>query len=78
MEESTGSEFTCWEPSPLTMAWGGGEARIGSSELRSWPDSRGGVWSAISPSFTPLKSYSCNTEMDTDLNTRGIGQRFVQ
>lgn len=58
----------------MTMAWGGGEAKIGSSELRSWPDSRGGVWSAISPSFTPLKSYSYNTETDIDLHTRSIKQ----
>lgn len=51
---------TCWGPSPLTMAGGGGDAKTGSSGLRSCPDSRGGVWSAIAPSFTPLKSSSWN------------------
>ncbi|TNN47638.1 hypothetical protein EYF80_042168 [Liparis tanakae] len=35
-----GSERTCCGPSPLTMV-GGGEARIGSSGLGSWPDSKG-------------------------------------
>lgn len=64
--KAEGSKCTCWGPSPLTMAGGGGEARIGSSGLRSWPDSRGGVWSAMSPSFTPLKRYSCNK--DTAIN----------
>lgn len=53
---------TCWGPSPLTIDGGGGEARIGSSGLRSWPDSRGGVRSAMSPSFTPLKRDCCNNK----------------
>lgn len=68
---------TCWGPSPLTMAWGGGDARIGSSELRSWPDSRGGVWSAISPSFTPLKSYSCKTEVGRLAHTQDLHKKIL-
>lgn len=55
-------EVTCWGPSPLTMAGGGGEARIGSSGLRCWLDSRGGVWSAMFPSFTPPKRNSYNND----------------
>lgn len=53
--EVYGYDFTCWGPSPLTMVGGGGEASIGRSGLRSWLDSRGEVWSAMSPSFTPMK-----------------------
>lgn len=71
------SKLTCWGPSPLTMAWGGGEARSGSSELRSWPDSRGGVWSAMSPSFTPLKRYSCNKHTAISGNVQSLPQRSV-
>lgn len=50
------------------MAGGGGDAKTGSSGLRSCPDSRGGVWSAIAPSFTPLKSSSWK-ESQRDLMT---------
>lgn len=62
----------------MTMAGGGGEARIGSSGLRSCPDSSGGVWSAISPSFTPLKSYSCNKVTAVDGNIQGRAKTSVE
>ena len=61
---------TCWGPSPFTMAGGGGEPSRGWSGLRSWPDSRGGVWSAMPPSFTPPSRNSWNT--GTRVSTKNI------
>ncbi len=61
----------------MTMDGGGGDPRIWSSGLRSWPDSRGGVWSAMSPSFTPLKRYSCNKDTTINENVQSIPQRFM-
>lgn len=61
----------------MTMAGGGGDAKTGSSGLRSCPDSRGGVWSAIAPSFTPLKRVPPETKDSLDeITAPSVSLRF--
>lgn len=55
---------TCWPPSPLTMlggGCGGGGVRSGRSGLSNWPDSSGGVCSAMTPSFNLEEAQNTGT-----------------